>query len=138
MIEFTHFRKFNGSLTKVLSLSLTGEVRKDSAGCAMSTGSFVTLTIDHIRELPDILININELPDILINIKKSECLAYGVCSVQPEGRIISQDKAKPSDITRTKDTFIYKQVFISKDNPRCLCSTVTARPVSRHCPRTSG
>ena len=98
-IKFTRFRKFNGSLTKVLSLTPTGKAHKDSAGCAMGTGSFVTLTIDHIRELPD----------ILTNIKKSECLAYGMCSVQPEGRIISQNKAKPGDITRTKDTFIYKQ-----------------------------
>jgi hypothetical protein len=32
MIEFTRFRKFNGSLTKVLSLSPTGEVRKVRLG----------------------------------------------------------------------------------------------------------
>lgn len=97
-IKFTCFRKFNGSLTKVLSLLPTGELHKDAAGCAMSTGGFITLTINHIRELPA----------ILINIKKSECLAYGVCSMQPEGRIVSQDKAKPGDITRTKENFHYK------------------------------
>jgi hypothetical protein len=48
-IELTRFRKFNGSLTKVLSLLPTGEVRKDSAGCAMSSGEFETLSISHVR-----------------------------------------------------------------------------------------
>jgi hypothetical protein len=89
IIKFTRFRKFNGSLTKVLSLSPTGEVRKDSAGCAMSSGEFETLSISHVRELVG----------ILTKIRKTECLAYGVCTVQPEGRIVASEKARPGDIT---------------------------------------
>jgi hypothetical protein len=96
--QFTLFRKPNGRLTKVLSLLPTGEVHKDSTECAMGAGSFVTLKIAHTRELTD----------ILANIKKNECLAYGVCIIRPEGSIVSQDKAKPGDITRTEENFHYK------------------------------
>ncbi len=99
MIRLTLFRKTSGILTKTMSLLPTGELHKDASQCAMSAGTFITLSIDHIRELPD----------ILTRVKKSECLAYGVCSVRPEGKVVSQDKAKNGDITRTQDTFIYKE-----------------------------
>ena len=59
-IKFTRFRKFEGSLTKVLSLSPTGELHKDSAGCAMSSGAFETLSISHVRDLVGILTWVSE------------------------------------------------------------------------------
>jgi hypothetical protein len=96
-IELTRFRKFNGSLTKVLSLLPTGEVRKDSAGCAMSSGEFETLSISHVRDLVG----------VLTNIKKTECLGYGACRVRAAGKIVAQDKAGPLDTTRTKENFPY-------------------------------
>jgi hypothetical protein len=98
MIRLTLFRKASGILTKTLSLLPTGELHKDASTCAMGTGTFITLSINHI----------DELPAVLANIKKFECLAYGVCSVQLEGGIVSQDKARPGDITRTKEHFHYK------------------------------
>jgi hypothetical protein len=98
-IKITLFRRPSGNLTKVMTLLPTGELHKDASQCAMGTGSFVTLTIDHIRELPA----------ILTNVRKSECITYGVCHVQPEGRIVSQDKAQLGDIARNKDAFIYRQ-----------------------------
>src|SRR5215216_1257475 len=97
-IRFSLFRKRQGILTKVLTLLPTGELYKDASECAMGDGGFVTLAIDHIRALGD----------ILTNLKKHECLAYGICNVQSAGRIVSSEKAKPGDITRTKDLFDYK------------------------------
>jgi hypothetical protein len=111
VIRLTLFRKASGILTKTMSLLPTGELHKDASQCAMSTGTFITLSIAHIRELPD----------ILTRVKKSECLAYGVCSVRPDGKVVSQDKAKNGDITCTQDTFIYK------DSPHCSCWIMTDR-----------
>jgi hypothetical protein len=99
MIRLTLFRQASGILTKTISLLPTGELYKDASTCAMSAGIFITLSIDHIRELPG----------ILARVKKNECLAYGVCSVRPDGKVVSQNKARNGDITRTKDTFIYKK-----------------------------
>src|SRR5438067_13797113 len=96
-IELTRFREFNGNLTKALSLSPTGELHKDSAGCAMSSGEFETLSISHVRDLMG----------VLTTIKKTECLGYGMCRVRAAGKIVAQDKAGPLDITRTKENFPY-------------------------------
>jgi hypothetical protein len=96
-IEFTLFRKPVGYLTKVLTLLPTGEIHKDSTQCAMGNGEFRTISIKHIEEFPNILANIKG---------KSECLAYGVCNTRRDGKIVSQEKASPSDITRTKNMFI--------------------------------
>jgi hypothetical protein len=78
----------------------------------MSAGDFVTLSIPHVRDLVG----------ILTNIKNSQCLAYGVCRAQQEGKIVSSEKVKPGDITRTKDTFIYRPgqpaiVMLDYDGP---------------------
>jgi Superfamily II helicase and inactivated derivatives len=100
-IECTLFRRASGHLTKVLSLLPTGEVHKDSSQCAMASGSFQTLTFPDMRAFAD----------ILLRVTKGQCLAYGVCVRAREGRIVSQEKAKPGDITRTRDTFIYRAGF---------------------------
>jgi hypothetical protein len=114
-IKFTRFRKFNGSLTKILSLTPTGELHKDSAGCAMSSGEFETLSISHVHDLVS----------VLTTIKKTECLGYGVCRVRAAGKIVAQDqdKAGPLDSTRTKENFPYTPgcpalLMLDYDGPR--------------------
>jgi hypothetical protein len=64
----------------------------------MSSGEFETLSISHVRELVG----------IPTNIRKTECLVYGMCNIRAAGRIIASEKARPGDITRTKENFHYK------------------------------
>lgn len=97
-IKFTVFAKPRGSLTKVLSMLPDGRLYKDGGACAMEHGKFHTLFISHLRELPA----------ILTRLKPSQCLAYGVCRLQAQGEIRAIKKARPGDITRTKDVFIYQ------------------------------
>jgi hypothetical protein len=96
-IKLTLFRKDRGVLTKIMSLLPTGKLHKDATECAMGRGEFHTLSIPDIRDLGG----------VLAHIKKNECLAYGVCSAQSNGKVVSSGKAKPGDITRTKDVFTY-------------------------------